>query len=144
MDCSGVGSQLVAYHFAALSDEARDAVDAHLIGCTACLKAYLALKHAAERGPLERPSDEARARLRADVARRFAAKPTPAPARTGVVRALFVERRIPLYQGLVAAALAAAVTLLVLGRAERTPPHVREGVPQVDTSRPHAESLQIY
>jgi hypothetical protein len=139
MDCAEVGGLLVAYQFATTTDEERDAVDTHLIGCQACLRTYLALKRAAERGPLERPSGEARERLRAEVARMFGAPRAPAPPRV-----VFLQRRIPLYQGLVAAALAAAVTLLALGRAPRVHDRVREGVPQVDTSRPRAESLQIY
>ena len=44
MDCAGVASHLVAYHFATVSDEERDAIDAHLLGCKACLEAYFALK----------------------------------------------------------------------------------------------------
>src|SRR4051812_24623127 len=127
MDCAGV--DLVAYHFATLDDDARDAIDAHLIACTTCLRAYLSLKRAAEKGPLDRPSKDMRDRLRADVERTFAKK-----------RVVFFRRKIPLYQGLVAAALAAAITIFVLG--DRTP--VREGVPQVDTSRARAEAFQIY
>jgi hypothetical protein len=133
MDCAGVASRLVAYHFATLIDEERDAIDAHLLACSTCLRAYLSLKRAAERGPLDRPSRETRARLRAEVEREFVKPP----------RVVFLQRKIPLYQGLVAAALAAAITLLVLGDAFRAAP-VREGIPQVDTSRARAESLQIY
>ncbi len=134
MDCAGVASLLFAYHFATSTDEERDAIDAHLLACNACLRAYLALKRAAERGPLERPSARTRERLRAEVARTFE-KPSRA-------RVLFLERRIPLYQGLVAAAIAAAVTLAALGWTPHAP--VGDGVPRIDTSRPRAESLQIY
>ena len=130
MDCTAVASHLVAYHFGATTDEERDAIDAHLVACTACLRTYLALKHASERAPLERPSSHVKARLRAEAARRFSPRPP-----------LFA-RRIPLYQGVALAAIAAAVTLLVPRVLHRT--EVREGTPQVDTSRPRAESLQIY
>lgn len=133
MDCARVASDLVAYHLATLDDGARDAIDAHLLGCTTCLRAYLSLKRAAEKGPLDRPSRDVRARLRDEVERTFAPKP----------RVVFLRRRIPLYQGIVAAALAAAITTLVLGDVMRRA-QVREGVPQVDTSRARAESLQIY
>ncbi len=148
MDCAGVASNLVAYHFATSTDEERDEIDAHLLACNACLRAYLALKRASERGPLDRPSRAARERLRAEVARTFAKPGAPAaspsrPAKPKPKPVLFFQRRIPLYQGLVAAAIAAAVTLVALGDAPRRAP-VRDGVPQVDTSRPRAESLQIY
>lgn len=134
MDCTGVASHLVAYHFATLSDADRDAVDAHLVSCTTCLKTYLAFKHAAERGDDLKPSSAMREKLRAEVARTFA-KPKPA-------RPAILSRRIPLYQGVALAAIAAAVTLFVM-----RPPsagRVREGVPQIDTSRSHAESVQFF
>ena len=150
MDCAGIGSLLVAYHFATLGDEERDAVDAHLLGCTACLRTYLSLKHAAERGPLERPSADVRARLRAEVEEAFrdaGRQATPAPELVNrparATRVPILARRIPLYQGLVAAALAAAITLIVFGRPGARI-EVHEGLPEVDTSRPRAESLGIY
>lgn len=103
------------------------------------MKAYLALKHAAERGPLDRPSPAVRARLRAEVARTFARD------RAGASVPSLFARRIPLYQGLVAAALAAAITLLVPSVVRRLASRdIHEGAPEVDTSRPRAESLQIY
>lgn len=130
MDCTAVASHLVAYHFGATTDEERDAIDAHLVACTACLRTYLALKHASERAPLERPSARVKEALRAEAMRRFAP------------RAPLFARRIPLYQGVALAAIAAAVTLLVPRVIHRT--EIREGTPQVDTSRARAESLQIY
>ncbi len=136
MDCAGVGSHLVAYHFATLGDAERDAIDAHLVSCTTCLKTYLAFKHAAERGDAQRPSSAMRDRLRAEVARTFE-KPNVAP-----VRRSFLGRRIPLYQGVALAAIAAAVTLLVFR--PPAPGRVRQGVPQVDSSRSHAESVQFF
>jgi anti-sigma factor RsiW len=131
MDCTAVASRLVPYHFATLSDEDRAAVDAHLLGCRACLRSYLALKHATERG-VERPSDAVRARLRAEVARTFA------PRRS---RRLFA-RRIPLYQGVALAAVAAVIAFVAAGRPRFT--RVDEPIPQVDTSRPHAESVELF
>jgi hypothetical protein len=146
MDCAGVRSRLVGYHFAALADDERDAVDAHLLGCGGCLRAYLAFKRATETRKSaeaidDRPSPEIRRRLRAEVAASFAsgASELITPARPNVA---FLARRIPLYQGLAFAAIAAAITLLAIGRARAVP--VREGVPEVDSSRPRAESLQIY
>jgi len=137
MDCAGVASQLVAYHFATATDAERDAIDAHLLGCRPCLETYLALKRATDRGPLEKPSASVRARLRAEVAETF----RPAP-RVGLMR-----RRIPLYQGLFAAAVAAAIALAVpslLRSGPRAPLDAREGAPRIDSARPSAESLQIY
>lgn len=137
MDCAGVASLLVPYHFASVTADDQDAIDAHLVGCTACLKTYLALKRACEAGPLERPSPHVRARLRAEVARTFAPKPK---------RAIW-SRRIPLYQGVVAAAIAAAIALAapsVVHRVGRGDVDIGAGAPDVDTSRPRAESLQIY
>ena len=139
MDCAGVASHLVGYHFATLEEAERDAIDAHLLGCKACLGTYLALKRAADRSPLERPSDAVKQRLRADVLAAFPQKEAR-PARVALL-----ARRIPLYQGLFAAAIAAAIalaipTLLREGRRGQIP----EGAPQIDSARQSAESLQIY
>lgn len=140
MDCAAVASHLVGYHFATLDDAERDAIDAHLLGCTTCLGAYLALKRASDQRPLEKPSAAVKARLRESVRTAF---PKEEEARPAKVRLL--ARRIPLYQGLFAAALAAAIALAVptLLRASRRG-EVREGAPQVDSSRARAESFQIY
>jgi hypothetical protein len=141
MDCAGVAGHLVAYHFqvATITDEERDAIDAHLLECRACLKAYLALKRAAERGPLEKPSSAVRQRLRADVAAAF---PSKTRRELGVT---LLARRIPLYQGLFAAAVAAAIALVIptlMRKAGQT--NVREGAAQIDSARPTAESFRIY
>ena len=136
MDCAAVASVLVAYHFATASDEDRAAVDAHLVGCRSCLETYLALKRAADARArdAERPSPEARARLRAEVARTFGSR-----AR----RPTLLSRRIPLYQGVVAAAVAAALAL-ALPRLLDPKLAVGAGTPFVDTSRANAHSLSIY
>ena len=135
MDCTGVASHLVAYHFATVSDEERDAIDAHLLGCRTCLEAYFALKRATDKSPLARPSARMRERLRADVAAAFPPKS----------RVTLLARRIPLYQGLAAAAIAAAIALVVptlLRDRERRA--VPEGAAQIDSARPRAESFEIY
>jgi hypothetical protein len=140
MDCAGVASHLVPYHFATLEEAERDAIDAHLLGCNACLGAYLALKRASEKSPLEKPSPAVRQRLRADVLAAFPKKKDVRPARVALL-----SRRIPLYQGLFAAALAAAIAIWI-------PPLVRdarrgqipEGAPQIDSARQSAEAFQIY
>lgn len=140
MDCTGVASHLVAYHFATVSDEERDAIDAHLLGCTTCLASYFALKRAADKSPLERPAPSVKARLRAEVAASFSAARSKRPARVTLL-----ARRIPLYQGLAAAAVAAAIALAVptLLREQRQR-DVPEGTAQIDSARPRAESFQIY
>ncbi|MDB5219434.1 MAG: hypothetical protein JWO86_7361 [Myxococcaceae bacterium] len=140
MDCTGVASHLVAYHFATVSDEERDAIDAHLLGCTTCLASYFALKRAADKSPLERPAASVKARLRAEVAASFSAARSKPPARVTLL-----ARRIPLYQGLAAAAVAAAIALAVptLLREQRQR-DLPEGTAQIDSARPRAESFQIY
>lgn len=144
MDCTGVASHLVAYHFATVSDEERDAVDAHLLGCTTCLASYLALKRATDKSPLERPAASVKARLRAEVAAAFPARADLTPP-VRAARVTLLARRIPLYQGIAAAAVAAAIALALptLLRQQRQR-DVPEGAAQIDSARPRAESFQIY
>ena len=151
MDCTGI-ADLALYHLGVVTDDERSAVEAHLVECSACLRTYLAIKRAAERGDHERPRPEVRARLRAEVARAF----PPREARAGVAgdtsspaaprpRLAVLGRRIPLYQGVALAAVAAAIALAlpnVIHRAGR--PDARPGAPSIDTSRTRAESLHIY
>lgn len=138
MDCSRVATVLVAYHFATAPADERALVDAHLVSCRECLTSYLALKRAVdlEHGrDGERPSDSARANLRAAVAREFGR----APARP------LWSRRIPLYQGVFAAAAAAALTLALPRFVARSTTHPAPSAAAfVDTSRPVAASLAIY
>ena len=139
MDCAAVASHLVGYHFATLEEAQRDGIDAHLLGCHACLGTYLALKRAAEERPLDAPSSAVRGRLRASVAAAFpAAEARPA-------RVALLARRIPLYQGLFAAAVAAALALTV---PSLVPPRkhgaVREGAAQIDSARERPSAFQIY
>ena len=136
MDCTAVAENLVAYHVGAIEDSAREAIESHLVGCRACLETYMAIKRASDREVFKRPRPEVRDRLRAEVVKAFPAKAKPA-------RVAFFRRRIPLYQGVALAAIAAAMTLAapsVLKRVHRTKPPA----PMVDTSRTNAESLTIY
>jgi anti-sigma factor RsiW len=153
MDCSLIADHLIGYHFAAVTEEERTQVEQHLLGCSSCLRAYLALKRDVERGPgrPQRPSAATRERLRARVAAAFPPRsaaggnepPPAAAARAGSRRSPLWFRHIPLYQGLTAAAVAAAIALLVpallRGRAD-----ARGGDAVVDTRRPVPESLTIY
>jgi hypothetical protein len=137
MDCSGVIDHLVPYHFATCTDEERDLVDAHLLGCAKCLRAYLALKRAVERGAgaKEAPSAATRARLFASVAAEFG------PSARG--RALrWLRRPIPLYQGIAVAAVAIAAAVLLPELAPGPRPLHADAF--VDTARTTAESLTIY
>ncbi len=72
MDCRVIEADLVGFHFGILDGESRARVDAHLAGCGACVKAFLATKRAIESEGEARPSDAARARLRAAVGRQLA------------------------------------------------------------------------
>lgn len=90
MDCAETEEELLDYHFGAGAQERRDAVRAHLRGCATCVQQFLDLKHDIDSGAAMglRPSEPARARLRADVTalfrpslfgltQRWLAQPTP-------------------------------------------------------------------
>ena len=138
--CGEVAADLVGYHVGTLSDADQDRVEKHLLACGACLRTYLALKRAADRAPLDRPRPEVRARLRAEVARTFPVRRRwTAPARA------VLARRIPLYQGALLAAIAAAIALVgpqLVYRVSRIDDH--HAATSIDTSRPSAASLHIY
>ncbi|MFO0742600.1 MAG: zf-HC2 domain-containing protein [Labilithrix sp.] len=139
MDCTAVAENLVAFHVGAIEDADREAIEAHLVGCRACLETYMAIKRAADRAVIERPRPEVRDRLRMEVRAAFPPRSERKPARVA-----FFRRRIPLYQSVALAAVAAAITLAapsVMRRVQRSnaPP-----APMVDTSRTHAESLTLF
>ena len=144
MDCTLIEDRLVAYHLATVDDEERLTIDAHLLGCTDCLRVYLRLKHDLERGTRIKPSAALRARLRDDVERLV--RPT------GLARVqMFLRRPIPLYQGFAAAAAIAIVVAAALvlpaksTTATATAPAIREGATQrIDTARESSESLSLY
>jgi hypothetical protein len=76
MTCDELRSELIPYHFGEVTGEVRRALEAHLPGCAACVTELLALKRAFETADDEaRPTDAARARLRAAVAREIGAAP---------------------------------------------------------------------
>ena len=69
MSCDEIQLELCAFHFGTVSEETRRALEAHLPGCPACLRAFLSLKREIETAEHEeRPSPAARARLRQAVA----------------------------------------------------------------------------
>jgi len=76
MTCDELRSELIPYHFGEVPDETRRSLEAHLPGCAACVTELLSLKRAFETAEDEpRPSDLARARLRAAVAAEIGAAP---------------------------------------------------------------------
>jgi len=73
MNCADFLEGLVDYHFAAESQDRREANRAHLAVCGECAQQYFDLKHDIDSGAAqgERPSGEARARLHGEVATLF-------------------------------------------------------------------------
>jgi len=118
MTCAEIEHELVAYHFDALSDDARRGVEAHLCECLHCVRAYVELKRAVETGEsAPRPSAAARARLRRAVARELG---------VGDRKWSWWER--PLAVAVAAAVvLAAGATTRILTSAPGTPPHALPG-----------------
>lgn len=69
MSCDDFLPDLVPYHFGALEGDARAALEEHLAGCPACVRAFVDTKRAIETGAEgPRPRAAARARLRRAVA----------------------------------------------------------------------------
>jgi hypothetical protein len=169
VDCVTIRAALLGYHLGSCEDEECERVDGHLLGCQGCLRAYLALRRAAEAVPPAgaaasgatddgagpRPSQAMRLRLRADVARSF--------RRTPARRLRQLLGRPVLYQAATAALLLLFLGLLprwlreappaleavapvwdapLPGRAPR-PPRAAEVREVIDTSRPEAASLSI-
>jgi predicted anti-sigma-YlaC factor YlaD len=67
VDCEMTSSELVPYLFGVIADDPRSGVEEHLLGCSSCLRDFIALKRAAETADAE-PSPGARGRLRHAVA----------------------------------------------------------------------------
>jgi anti-sigma factor RsiW len=68
MECNVTQPDLVPYHFGMIDEDARARVERHLIGCSGCLRDYIAIKRMIETSE-EKPSPSARARLRQAVVR---------------------------------------------------------------------------
>ncbi len=64
---------LLPFHLGALEEAEREHLEAHLLGCRACLAEYLALKRRFDSASAfeDRPSPAARERLRTEVRRRL-------------------------------------------------------------------------
>jgi anti-sigma factor RsiW len=112
MTCDELRSELIPYHFGEVPDGTRRLLEAHLPGCPACVTELLSLKRAievAEDAP--RPSDVARARLRAAVAAEIGAGE---PGRAGGVVGAGPRRRWerPLAFAFAASAVLAAMVAM--------------------------------
>jgi hypothetical protein len=103
-----MNDRLVPYYFGTCDEEERAAARAHVVGCTKCLQAFLALKEHVEGGALRElePSAEVDARIRADVA--AAIRPSVLSRARGIL-----GTRVPLYQIMAAAAVVALVASAV-------------------------------
>jgi hypothetical protein len=138
MDCAVIQIELAPYHLATCDEEARARIDAHLLECQDCLRAYLAIKRHLEAGERARPSDLARARLRAAVAHEY--RPTLATRATRALR-----KPVPLYQSLAAAAaIVLVVSAIVPLLARQAPPAETASGERIDTARPTPENLSFY
>lgn len=141
MDCTAVAENLVAYQVGAIDDADRAAIEAHLVGCRSCLETYMAIKRAADRAVFERPRPEVKERLRKEVAKAF-------PSKKPVSKLMFFRRRIPLYQGValaaVAACLAVAAPSVIQKLRQTSAPSAQQDAPIVDTARTRPSSLSIY
>lgn len=98
--CDEFRPSLMQYHLGLLEGPARDAADAHVSGCAACLAKYLETKRLHEDAAAfdERPAEAVREKLRAAVAARrrparprwatWAASAAAAAALVAVLRAM--------------------------------------------------------
>jgi len=127
MTCDEIQLELVAFHFGAVPEETRRALEEHLPGCPDCTRALLALKREIETAPAEAPSPAARARLRRAVAAELGlARPRRAWS--------WWER--PLALGVAAAAVIVAVILV--GALAAGPGAMPHGWPAVSRDLPAA------
>ncbi|MBI5517277.1 MAG: hypothetical protein HY909_26125 [Deltaproteobacteria bacterium] len=120
MNCERAKPELLGFHFGMAEAEARGALEAHLLGCPACLREYLELKRAVELPEeIEAPSELSRARLRRAVA---------AELRRGAAPWTWWER--PLAVGLAAASVWLAVgTVRFVSTQPGRAPHAMERAP---------------
>ncbi len=121
MNCYDASAALVALHFGTIDGGERDAIEAHLRGCSACVNDYLALKRAIEASEeCAPPSEVSRAKLRRSVERELR---RPAP------RWRWWER--PVATALAAASVIVGLRLVsALSMSEGSAPHAvrdREG-----------------
>lgn len=126
--CEDASAALVALHFGTIDGDERDAIEAHLIACSACVRDYLALKRAIEAPEeSEAPSETSRAKLRRSVER--------ALAREGAARWRWWER--PVATALAAASVIVGLRLVqTIASSEGRAPHaMRDGQDARSTPR---------
>jgi hypothetical protein len=77
MTCERIEPELVAFHFGETDGALRDEIEAHLVSCPSCVRAFVGIKRAIEtqQEAEARPSRAARDRLRRAVAREIAPEP---------------------------------------------------------------------
>ena len=150
MDCKRLDEELVPFALAALDGATRAAVEAHLVGCSRCVSAYLAVKRAVDAGEeADAPSELTRARIRRDAEKELAAVSAPRAA---------AERKRP-RRAVWAVAVSAAAAMLLAplvwraaheagepGAAPSLAAPARSGMPTrgaVDTARATPENLSF-
>jgi hypothetical protein len=115
--CHDHPADLVGYHFAVVSADARRALEAHLVACPSCIRAYVAIKRDLELGDDgPRPSDAARARVRASITAELGTRP----------RAWSWWERPLAFTFATAATVLAMVAVTQLYAHEANPPHAFE------------------
>jgi anti-sigma factor RsiW len=68
--CDRIEPELAAYHFNVVDDDVREQIEAHLVECPACVRAFVALKRSIETSSdVPSPSKGVRPKLRDAVAR---------------------------------------------------------------------------
>jgi anti-sigma factor RsiW len=114
MTCDDIAAELVAYQFNVVDGAAREQIEAHLVQCPTCVRAFVALKRSIETSEgVPGPSRRVRPRLREAVARELG---------VGEPRWAWWER--PLAVALAASVvLVAGMTTRILTSIPGSPPH---------------------
>jgi len=109
---SHVESELTGYQFGTLDDETRQRVEAHLLECAECVRAYIEIKRAIETSEAApAPSDAARARLRRAV-----------KSEMGIAERTWWERPVAIAFA-ASIVLVSTATMHALTRTDGSPPH---------------------
>ena len=109
---SHIESELTGYHFGVLDDDTRRQVEAHLLECPECVKAFVEIKRAIETSEAApAPSDAARAKLRRAVAREM-----------GIAERTWWERPVAIALA-ASVVLVASATMHALTSTDGRPPH---------------------
>jgi hypothetical protein len=114
MTCHEIEPELAGYHFGTLDGETRSSLESHLIECSACVGAFVAIKRAVETSEGEPgPSPDLRLRLRRAVSDEL-----------GLSRRRWAWWERPLAVAIAASAvLAAGATLRTIASMPAAPPY---------------------